>query len=85
MRYLTAIGLLICSAAAGTSSIPALPSNIEARQGGVGDSLHCFNVCYGINRTIVEQTIHHFCDSYDGISINKDGIAGTFKDMSGYQ
>lgn len=61
-----------------TSATP-IAAQISARETKVPEKLHCFNACYGVNRTIAEQTIHSFCASYDGVYLNKNGRAGAFR------
>ncbi|RMY36536.1 hypothetical protein D0865_13609 [Hortaea werneckii] len=78
MAFLHAL-IIVASLIMSVFSASPIVAQISARANKVPEKLHCFKACYGVNRTIVEQTIHNFCASYDGVYLNKDGPAGTFR------
>ncbi|KAI7332042.1 hypothetical protein KC315_g4848 [Hortaea werneckii] len=78
MAFLRAL-IIVASLVLSVFSTTPIAARISVRANKVPDKLHCFNACYGVNRTIVEQTIHSFCATYDGVYLNKDGPAGTFR------
>lgn len=78
MEFLRAL-IIVASLILNVVLATPVAAEISARANKEPEKLHCFNACYGVNRTIVEQTIHNFCASYDGVYLNKDGSAGTFR------
>ncbi|KAI7173536.1 hypothetical protein D0869_09290 [Hortaea werneckii] len=84
MAFLHAL-IIVASLILSRLSATPIAAQISARANKAPEKLHCFNACYGVNRTIVEQTIHNFCASYDGVYLNKDGSAGTFRGIFGDQ
>ncbi|RMZ23891.1 hypothetical protein D0859_12063 [Hortaea werneckii] len=77
MYALIAMGFLqaLTIVASVTLMIPWSAAPIAARNSvrahEVLEKLQCFNACYGLDRTVVEQTINNFCKSYDDAYLNK--------------
>lgn len=78
MAFLHAF-IIVASLILSVFSATPIAAQISARANKAPEKLHCFNACYGVNRTIVEQTIHNFCTSYDGVYLNKARPVGTFR------